>query len=116
MSSFAYQGFGRGLALDDVRRANDFATTGLRPDLTIVLDVDPQEGVTRRARAGAADDRIERAGAEFHLQVARAYRLLSETEAGVAVVPGSGEPEAVQERIREVLRDRFPETFVSAQG
>lgn len=116
MSSFAYQGYGRGLELDEVRRVNAFATTGLRPELTIVLDVDPQEGVTRRERAGAAEDRIERAGAEFHHEVARAYRLLSETEPGVAVVAGGGAPEAVHERIRIVLRDRFPETFAAAQG
>lgn len=116
MSSLAYQGYARGLALDDVRRANAFATTGLRPDLTIVLDVEPHEGVMRRDRAGAADDRIERAGPEFHLEVARAYRLLSETEPGVAVVAGEGAPEAVHERIRVLLRDRFPETFTPSQG
>jgi dTMP kinase len=116
MSSFAYQGYGRGLDLDEVRRVNAFATTGLHPDLTIVLDVDPREGVTRRERTGAADDRIERAGAEFHHEVARAYRLLCETEPGVAVVAGEGAPEAVHERILVVLRDRFPETFAPAQG
>lgn len=116
MSSLAYQGYGRGLDLDEVRRANAFATAGLRPDMTIVLDCDPREGVTRRERAGAADDRIERAGAEFHREVARAYRLLSETEPGVAVVAGEGAPDAVHERIRALLRDRFPETFTPAQG
>jgi dTMP kinase len=116
MSSFAYQAYGRGLGLDEVRGANAFATTGLRPDLTIVLDVDPQEGVARRERAGAAADRIESAGAEFHLEVARAYRLLSETEPGVALVAGRGAPETVHERIRVLLRERFPETFAPPQG
>jgi dTMP kinase len=116
LSSFAYQGYGRRVPLDDVRRVNAFATGGLRPDLTVLLDVDPQEGALRRARAGAAADRIERAGDDFHREVARAYRLLSDSEPGVAVIAGSGSPESVQARIRELLRDRFPETFPAGEG
>lgn len=116
LSSFAYQGYGRGVPLDDVRRVNTFATGGLRPDLTLLLDVDPQEGAARRVRAGAVADRIESAGALFHAAVARAYRLLSETEPGVCRVAGDAPPEVVQERIRELLRERFPETFPTAQG
>ena len=111
LSSFAYQGHGRGLPLEDVRRVNDFATRGRRPDVTVLLDIDPQEGAARRARAGAAADRIEAAGDAFHLSVARAYRLLSRTEPGVCPVAGDAPPEVVQARIRELLRERFPETF-----
>ncbi|HSJ31178.1 MAG TPA: dTMP kinase [Longimicrobiales bacterium] len=116
LSSFAYQGYGRGLALEDVRRVNAFATGGVRPDLTILLDVEPQEGAARRQRAGAAADRIESAGVDFHRAVAGAYRLLSETEKDVAVVAGDASPEAVHARIRGLLRDRFPETFPPAEG
>ena len=116
LSSFAYQGYGRGLALEDVRRVNAFATGGVRPDLTILLDVEPHEGAARRQRAGAAADRIESAGDDFHRAVAGAYRLLSETEKDVAVVAGDASPEAVHARIRGLLRDRFPETFPPAEG
>jgi dTMP kinase len=116
LSSFAYQGYGRGLALEDVRRVNAFATGGVGPDLTILLDVEPHEGAARRQRAGAAADRIESAGDDFHRAVAEAYRLLSETENDVAVVAGDASPEAVHARIRGLLRDRFPETFPPAEG
>lgn len=116
LSSFAYQGYGRGVDLEDVRRVNTFATGGLRPDLTILLDVEPHEGAARRQRAGAAADRIERAGDEFHRAVAEAYRLLSETEKDVALIGGDASPEAVHVRIRALLRDRFPETFPPAEG
>jgi dTMP kinase len=116
LSSFAYQGYGRGVPLDDVRRVNRFATGGLRPDLTILLDVEPQEGAARRQRSGAAADRIESAGDDFHRDVAQAYRLLSASEPGVAVIPGEAPPETVHARIRELLRERFPETFPVAQG
>jgi dTMP kinase len=116
LSSLAYQGYGRGLPLEAVRRANAFATGGLAPDLTIVLDVAEQEGVARRAAAGAAADRIERAGAEFHRQVAEAYRLLSGMERGVEVVAGDGTPDTVHAAVLAVLSDRFPETFRAPQG
>jgi dTMP kinase len=116
LSSLAYQGYGRGVPLGEVRRVNRFATGGLRPDLTIVLDIEPQEGAARRQRAGAAADRIESAGDAFHREVARAYRLLSDQEPGIAVIAGDAPPEAVHGRIRALLRDRFPETFPAAQG
>jgi dTMP kinase len=116
LSTLAYQGYGRGLPLDDVRQVNGFATGGLVPDLTVVLDVEVEEGVARRARAGAAADRIERAGDAFHREVARAYRLLSDTEAGVKRIPGSGEAQEVHAAIVRLLEGKFPETFARAQG
>jgi dTMP kinase len=116
LSTLAYQGYGRGLPLAEVRQVNAFATGGLSPDLTIVLDVEVAEGAARRARAGAAADRIERAGAAFHEAVARAYRLLCRSEPGVERVPGGGEPAAVHGAIVRLLGRRFPETFASAQG
>ncbi|CAN5791564.1 dTMP kinase [soil metagenome] len=116
LSSLAYQGYGRGLPLDEVRQVNGFATAGLSPDLTFVLDIEVEEGVARRQRAGFAADRIERAGDEFHREVARAYRLLSRTERAVELIGGGAEPEAVHAAIMSVLGSRFPETFSSAQG
>lgn len=116
LSSFAYQGYGRGVPLEEVRRVNTFATGGLKPDLTLLLDVEPEEGVARRRRAGAGADRIERAGDEFHRAVGRAYRLLSGTEPGVAVVPAGAEPESVHGMIRALLQERYPETFTAGSG
>jgi dTMP kinase len=116
LSSLAYQGYGRGLPLEDVRRTNAFATGGLSPDLTILLELAPEDGVARRAAAGAAADRIERAGAGFHRQVARAYRLLTESEPNVEAVAAGGAPESVHAAILRVLERRFPETFPSAAG
>jgi dTMP kinase len=116
LSSIAYQGYGRGLPVDEVRRVNAFATGGLTPDLTIILDVDQQEGAARQARAGLGVDRIERAGASFHRQVAGAYRLLIDSEPGVVAVPGTDDPGTVHGVIRRMLESRFPETFRSAAG
>jgi len=69
-SSMAYQGYGRGLDLDVLDKMVEFATRGLGPDLTVLLDVDLE---VARARLGDEIDRIEGAGAEFHQRVRAGY-------------------------------------------
>lgn len=76
-SSVAYQGAGRGLGEAQVAELNAWATGGLDPDLTVLLDLDADEGL-RRAGAAADADRIERAGEAFHRTVAAAYRRRAE--------------------------------------
>jgi len=115
LSSLAYQGVARALGLDDVRVLNHFATGGLDPDLTIVLAVPPELGASRREGRGAPD-RIERAGLDFHATVARAYQLLAAQEPRVALLDGTGRPEAVHEQVVALLTSHFPETFRSGQG
>lgn len=116
LSTLAYQGYGRGLPLEEVRRLNAFATGGLHPDLTLVLDIPPAEGEARRRAAGRGSDRIERAGAAFHERVGEAYRLLAESEAGVELIDGTGTPEEVRAAILERLGRYFPETFPMTLG
>jgi len=77
-STFAYQGYGRGLALDDVVRVNEVATGGLRPDAYVVLDVPVDEGVARQQAEGGTPDRIESAGREFLERVRSGYMELAE--------------------------------------
>jgi dTMP kinase len=116
LSTLAYQGGGRGLPLEEVRRANAIATAGRRADVLLLLRVDPAAAAARRAQEGRAADRIEGAGTEFHRRVEAAYALLSETEPGIIVLDAEGTVEAVHARILEVLRRLFPETFGGAAG
>lgn len=116
LSTFAYQGYGRGLPLDEIRRLNHFATGGLRPDLVLVLDVAPEIGVARREAEGRSSDRIESAGREFHRRVGEAYRLLAQVETGVESIDGTATPESVHSAILDRLSTRFPETFARALG
>ncbi|MGD8867320.1 MAG: dTMP kinase [Gemmatimonadales bacterium] len=109
LSTFAYQGGGRGLPMSTVRQINDLATGGLRPDLSVILDVDVEEGRRRGARGGR--DRIEREEIEFHRRVALAYRQLAGSEPDVALVDGQGEIEDVYTVVWDALSARFPETF-----
>lgn len=115
LSTFAYQGFGRQIPLDEVRAANAAATGSRRPDLTLVLDVPQAEGEARR-RARSEADRIEAAGDAFHARVADGYATLARKEQGVVRVDGTGTPEQVQARLRDELRRRFPETIDAARG
>ncbi len=111
LSTLAYQGYGRGLAIDEVRRAIRLATGGLEPDLTILLDVPVEEGVGRQRRGALAPDRIESEGDAFLRRVRDGYLALADGDARVRVVNGVGTPEEVQTRLRAALREAFPETF-----
>lgn len=116
LSTLAYQGHGRELPFEDVERMNAFATGGLEPDLTVLLDVDPSVGASRKRAAGAGPDRIERAGDAFHRRVAEAYRLLAEEDARVERVDATAPEDAVHAAVVALLRDRFPETFGGPEG
>lgn len=111
LSTFAYQGFGRGLDLEQVKQMNAFATGGVEPDLYLVLDLPAEEGTQRQARDGKTLDRIEKAGTGFLQRVREGYRVLSEGEGRVQVVNARGTPEEVHARLRGLLQGNFPETF-----
>lgn len=113
LSTLAYQGYGRELDLDLVRRANRLATGGLRPELYLLLDVEVEEGLARQRREGREEDRIEAAGVAFFRRVREGYRTLADEDERVRIVDGSGAPEEVHDRIRTLLSERFPETFGS---
>jgi len=113
LSTLAYQGYGRGLDVDVVRRALAVATGGLEPDLYLLLDLPVEEGMERGRRDGSSPDRIEREGGDFRHKVREAYLALAESELDVEVVRADGLPEEVQARIRRKLEARFPGEFPS---
>ena len=78
-SSAVYQGIARGLGVERVYAVNDYALEGLRPQLTILLDLDAEEGI-RRKKNQAELDRMEAEGLEFHRKVAEGYRMLADRE------------------------------------
>jgi dTMP kinase len=111
LSTFAYQGYGRGLDLAEVRRMNAFATGGVEPDLYVVLDLPVGEGTERQEREGRERDRIEREGATFLERVRTGYHALAEAVGHAQMVDARGAPESVHVRIRGLLGAAFPETF-----
>jgi dTMP kinase len=79
-SSLAYQGAGRGLGVEHVRAINAFATGGLEPDRTLLLQIAPGQGRARQAGRGEPADRLEREDAAFFEEIAAAYDELARAE------------------------------------
>jgi dTMP kinase len=79
-STTAYQGYGRGLNLAAVEEINRFATDGLLPDLTLYVDIAPEEILRRKTQRGDADDRMELSGNRFYERVRNGYLEIARRE------------------------------------
>ncbi len=106
-STFAYQGFGRGLDLKTLYSLNEIATGGLKPDLTVLLDLDAKTGLDRNRKTGK-NDRFEQESLEFHEKVRKGFLELARREPERFVVVDATEPidrvfEEVFIRINEKL-------------
>ena len=100
-SSVAYQGYGRGLDISRINMLNNIATSGLKPDLTIVLDVDVE---TSQSRVGAEKDRMESAGIEFFERVRKGYIEIAKQEPErVKVVDSTQTIEEIHKQILELV-------------
>ena len=105
-SSVAYQGAGRDLSPTEIARISRWATNGLVPHLTVLLDVDPQAA---RERFTEAPDRLESEPAEFHARVRAGFLTLAAADPGrYLVVDGGQEPEAVTTAVRHRLDRMLP--------
>lgn len=114
-SSVAYQGAGRDLSPTEIARINRWATNGLAPHLTVLLDVSPE---IARERFTEAPDRLESEPAEFHARVRSGFLTLAASDPGRYLVVDAGqEPEAVTTVIRHRLDQMLPlsEAEIQAQ-
>jgi len=100
-STLAYQGFGRSVSLDLIRELNRIATGGLEPDLTLVLDLSPEQGLERVKHRYGADpvDRFETEALAFHRRVRQGFLQLAREE---------------PERVKVVVADRSLEEVTTA--
>jgi len=106
-STIAYQGYGRGLDLDRLRQLNELATGGLKPDLTLLLDLDVAAGLARVA-ASRPIDRLENEAIAFHERIRAGYRALAAAEpARFVVVDAAQPPERVQQALRSAVASRL---------
>ncbi len=109
-----YQGYGRGFDLTLIKQLNDLATGGLKPDLTLLFEIDVATGMERIHRRGgdstdnpaeAEADRLDREPQEFHERVRQAYLELARQEPNrFRIIPASGSIEAVRPLVTEALR------------
>jgi len=107
-STLAYQGGGRGLDADLLRALSRAATGGLRPDLTLLFDLDPAAGLARRARAAGSVNRLDREPEAFHSRVRARYLELAAAEpARFVVLDGALPPDRLEERVWAALEPRL---------
>ena len=108
-STIAYQGYGRGLPLDILKDMNNFACEGLKPDLTLLLDVTQE---TSRARmhqreeaTNTTSDRIELAGDEFHRRLRRGFAELAKVcPERIVTIDANGTVDEVWENVWKLMR------------
>ena len=102
-SSFAYQGYARGLGVDYVKKINSFAIENCKPDATVFLNISPAQAFERKGGADK-DDRLELSGMEFHQKVYDGYiKLIEEEPERFIVVDPSGTKESTHEKIVNAL-------------
>ena len=103
-SSLAYQGYGRGLDLQELRDLSTWATADLWPDLVVLLDVPGEEAAARRQRIGHLPDLLESEAEEFHRRVVEGFRTMAAADPGRwVVIDGTGDPDAVAARVRDAV-------------
>lgn len=105
-STIAYQGYGRGLPIDELKRLNNLVTFGLKPHLTILLDIEPNIALQRKKNL----DRIEKEGLEFYNKVRIGYLKIAEEEKDrVYIVNAEGETKEISKNIFHIISKIFNE-------
>ncbi|MBI3242297.1 MAG: dTMP kinase [Chloroflexi bacterium] len=107
-SSLAYQGYGHGLPLDTIRAITRFATDGLNPDLTLLLDMDAETGLRRRQTTQGEWNRLDDYALAFHQRARQGYHALAAAEPNRWRIINADQPvEKLQEAIREIALEKL---------
>lgn len=107
-STLAYQGYGHGVELAVLEQLLEFATGGLKPDLTLLLDLDVEVGLRRRITGGGEWNRMDAYALDFHQRVRNGYHeLASRQPARWRTIDASQPPEMVQLALRKSILERL---------
>ena len=105
-STIAYQGYGRGLNINNLELINTIATDGLIPDITFILDIDPQK-VTERLKM-VNPDRMEAAGIDFFKKIRQGYcQIREQNQSRCIVINGEKPQEDISKEIHHIIMKRF---------
>ena len=105
-STIAYQGYGRGLDINDLEMINNIATGGLTPDLTFILDINPSKAVERMDTV--APDRMEATGVDFFRKVREGYHQILEQNPDRCIkINAEQAPKIVFNEINQIILKRF---------
>ncbi len=106
-STTAYQGYGRGvMPVYDIEKLNALATSGLQPDITFYLKIDPDKAYRRR-RKNEVEDRMERSGREFYLRVSEGFDKMAARMERMVTLDASQDPETIFHSLIAHLRHKL---------
>lgn len=107
-STIAYQGYGRGLDLDELHMLTQFATGGLKPHLTILLDIDVERGLARRQVNGEEMNRLDLEAVSFHQKVRSGYHtLVGAAPDRWVVVDADRSVDVIQKDLRKIVVEKL---------
>ena len=105
-STIAYQGYGRGLNINNLELINTIATDGLIPDITFILDIDPQKATERLKTVNP--DRMEAAGIDFFKDIRQGYYQIREQNQSRCIVINGEKPQKdISKEIHHIIMKRF---------
>ena len=105
-STIAYQGYGRGLNINNLELINTIAADGLIPDITFILDIDPQKATERLKRVNP--DRMEAAGIDFFKKIRQGYcQIREQNQSRCIVINGEKPQKDISKEIHHIIMKRF---------
>lgn len=105
-STIAYQGYGRGLNINNLELINTIATDGLIPDITFILDIDPQKATERYKTVNP--DRMEAAGIDFFKKIRQGYcQIREQNQSRCIVINGEKPQKDISKEIHHIIMKRF---------
>ena len=105
-STIAYQGYGRGLNINNLELINTIATDGLIPDITFILDIDPQKATKRLKTANP--DRMEATGIDFFKKIRQGYcQIREQNQSRCIVINGEKPQKDISKEIHHIIMKRF---------
>lgn len=103
-SSLAYQGYARGIGIDNVMSINAFAIENTMPDLTFFLDLSPEEGIKRISSRTRESDRLDQEKITFHQKVYDGYKIVNEMfKDRIVVIDASKTKDAIAKEIADII-------------
>jgi len=107
-STLAYQGYGGGVALEDLAKLHRLALGSFVPDLTVILDLPAEIGLARAAARASVDDRFERLDRAFHERLRQGFRqIAAENGARCVLIDGSSDPQTVHRAVLDAVEGRL---------
>ena len=107
-STFAYQGYGRNVNMQWIRKANDVASGGLSPDLTLLFDLPASVGLARRRKARGKQNRLDRESERFHRKVRRGFLALSrQSPRRITVIDATQQPDDIASATQALVFKRL---------